>query len=53
MFLILLILISVTAFFLGLSLGKSVKPKIHRRATLKPEDSEDYKNFLFYDGDIQ
>ncbi len=53
MFLILLILISVAAFFLGLRLGKSVKPKIHRKTTLKPEDSDEYRNFLNFDGSIQ
>ncbi len=53
MFLSLLILISVSAFLIGYSLGRRTPPKFKSAPTTVYFEDEDYKNFLNYDGNIQ
>ena len=53
MFLILLILISGLAFLSGLSLGRATIPKTKHKKTVVSLETDDYKNFLNYDGNIQ
>ncbi len=53
MFILLLILISLTAFLVGFVLGRGAPPKFKTAVSLKNETDEEYLNFLNYEGDIQ
>lgn len=53
MFILLLILISVSAFLIGLGLGRVVSFPTKSRISIQAIEDEEYKNFLNYDGNIQ
>ncbi len=53
MFLLLLIALSVTAFFIGLYLGKGTAKKFKFTKPSILEANTEYENFLNYDGEMQ
>ncbi len=53
MFILLLILISLSAFLIGLWLGKVVSLPPKNRISIRAIEDEEYRNFLNYDGNIQ
>ena len=53
MFILLLILISVSAFLIGLWLGRVVSLPSKSRISIQTIEDEEYQNFLNYDGNIQ